>query len=84
MKLNERAFATAAGITWGLVIFIATNVSSLRHGGQTLSRLGQIYLGYSVSFIGSIVGLLWGFVTMFVLAWLMAWLYNRVAGEGKA
>lgn len=84
MKLNQRAFALAAGITWGLVIFIVTNVSLLRGSqGEHLSRLSQIYPGYSFSFFGSVVGLVWGFVTMFIMAFLMAWFYNRFAVNGK-
>jgi hypothetical protein len=81
MKLNAKAFSLAAGIVWGIVVFLATNISVLRHGGQTLSRLGQIYPGYSVTFVGSIVGLIWGFVSMALLGWLFAWLYNMFVAE---
>lgn len=81
MKLNAKALSLAAGIVWGVVVFLVTNISLLRQGGQTLSRLAQIYPGYSVSFVGSIIGLIWGFVSMAVLAWLFVWLYNRFLAE---
>jgi hypothetical protein len=82
MKLNSKAFSLAAGIVWGIVVFLATNISMLRHGqGQTLSKLVQIYPGYSFSFGGSIVGLIWGFVSMALLGWLFAWLYNMFVTE---
>jgi hypothetical protein len=82
MKLNAKAFSLAAGIVWGIVVFLVTNISILRHGqGLTLSKLAQIYPGYSFSFVGSVVGLIWGFVSMALLAWLFAWLYNTFLAE---
>ena len=81
MKLNAKAFSLAGGLVWGFVVFLATNISAVRHGGQTLSRLAQIYPGYSVSFVGSIVGLLWGFVSVALLGLLFVWLYNMLLAE---
>lgn len=81
MKLNRNAFALALAIVWGVAIFLVTNIDLLRGGaGEHLSRLSQIYVGYTVSFLGSIIGLLWGFVTMFIAGWAVAWLYNRLSG----
>lgn len=81
MKLNPKAFALSVGTVWGVVVFLMTNLSLLRGGkGEHLSRLAQIYLGYSFSFAGSLVGLVWGFVSAFVVGWVLAWLYNRLAG----
>ncbi|MDP2883647.1 MAG: bacteriophage holin [Ignavibacteria bacterium] len=78
MKLNKNAFALALGIVWGMIVFLVTNMILLRGGtGEHLSRLSQIYVGYTVSLLGSIIGLLWGFVTMFIAGWIVAWLYNR-------
>lgn len=84
MKLDAKAFALASGVIWGVVIFVATNVSLLRHGGETLSKLEQIYPLYRVSFVGSIIGLVWGFLSMFVLSWVLATLYNKFAKPGSA
>ena len=82
MKLNTRAFALAAGIIWGIVVFAVTNISLLRGGkGEHLSKLAQIYPGYSFSFAGSIIGFLWAFVSMLILAWLLAFLYNKFVPE---
>ena len=81
MKLNKNAFALALAIVWGMIVFLVTNIDLLRVGtGEHLSRLSQIYVGYSVSFLGSIIGLVWGFATMFVAGWAVAWLYNRLSG----
>ena len=78
MQLNKNAFALALGIVWGLIMFLVTNIDLLRGGaGEHLNRLSQIYVGYTVSFLGSVIGLIWGFVTMSIAAWVAAWLYNR-------
>ena len=82
MKLNAKAFSLAAGLVWGLVVFLVTNFSLLFHGqGQTLSKLEQIYPFYTISFVGSIVGFLWGFVSMALLGLLFVWLYNMLLAE---
>jgi hypothetical protein len=85
MKLNARAFALSAGIIWGVIIFLVTNINLLRGGkGEFLSHLSQIYVGYSCSFGGSLIGLIWGFVTMFVAAWVFAFLYNTLLRPGSS
>ena len=85
MKLNEKAFALSAGITWGLVIFLLTNIRLLQGGrGELLSNIGHLYIGWSYSFVGSIVGFVWGFVTMFIVGWVAAWLYNMFAAQSKS
>jgi len=46
MKLNAKALGLSAGIIWGLVIFLLTNISLLRGGeGEHLSKLAQFYIG---------------------------------------
>ncbi|MBI4427960.1 MAG: hypothetical protein HY562_02460 [Ignavibacteriales bacterium] len=81
MRFNLKALGFSAGIVWGLIVFLLTNISLLRGSeGEHLSRLATFYVGYSFSFVGSLVGLVWGFVTMFLVAWLAGWLYNRFAG----
>ncbi len=85
MKLDQKAFALSAGIVWGLVIFLLTNIRLLQGGeGTLLSNIGHFYKGYSYSFVGSIVGLVWGFVSMFIVAWVSSWLYNKFVGQPKS
>lgn len=77
MKLSKKALGLAAGIVWGAGIFLATNFLLLRGTeGVLISGLGNIYLGYSFSFLGSIIGLIWGFVDGFITGWLLAFFYN--------
>jgi len=82
MKLNVKALGLAAGILWGLAIFLLTYWFLLRgFEGKTLARLSNVYLGYSVTWYGGFVGLVWGFVDGFIGGALLAWLYNRFSGQ---
>jgi hypothetical protein len=80
MQLDKKAFALAAGIAWGVLIFLTTNASIILGGqGEHLSILALFYRGYSFSFAGSVIGFVWGFVTAAIGAWLFAWMYNKFA-----
>ena len=75
--------ATVQGLTCGIllgsVIFLATNWLILKGGeavGPHLSLLGQFFVGYQVSFVGSLIGLGYGFATGFIAGYLAATLYN--------
>lgn len=82
MRLNVRALGLAGGIVWGLAIFLTTYwFLVLGHGGTMLSKLSNVYLGYSVTWYGAFVGLVWGFVDGFIGGALLAWLYNKFAGK---
>ena len=78
-RLNAVVSGLVTGVIFGLVIFIVTNWLLLKGGepvGPHLALLGQFFLGYTVSFSGSIVGLLYGFVTGFIVGYAVAFLYN--------
>ena len=82
MRLKVRALALAGGIAWGLVIFLLTYWFLIfGYEGETLARLSNVYLGYSVTWYGAFVGLIWGFVDGFIGGALLAWLYNKFAGK---
>ncbi|NVM56577.1 MAG: hypothetical protein HWN51_00435, partial [Desulfobacterales bacterium] len=67
MRLNVRALGLAGGIAWGLVIFLLTYWFLIfGYEGETLVRLSNVYLGYSVTWYGAFVGLVWGFVDGFI------------------
>jgi len=46
--------------------------------GPHLALLGQFFIGYDVTFRGSLIGLGWGAATGFVLGYAVSTLYNRV------
>lgn len=77
MKLSKKSFGLAAGILWGVAVFAVTNILSIRGSeGTVIIGLKNIYLGYSLSFLGSIIGLIWGFINGFIAGWLLALLNN--------
>jgi hypothetical protein len=69
------------GIIFGLIIFIATNWLVLKGGrvvGPHLQLLSQFFIGYRVSFLGSIVGFFWGFAVGSLVGTTIGWIYNRI------
>ena len=86
MRLNAKIHGIVAGLILGTSIFIATNWLILKGGRQNpggefiigphLSLLGQFFIGYDVSFVGSLIGFAYGSVTGFVLGYLVATIYN--------
>ena len=78
-QLNAVVSGLVTGMIFGLAIFVATNWLLLKGGetiGPHLALLGQFFLGYTVSFLGSIVGFLYGSVTGFIVGYTVAFLYN--------
>ena len=82
MKLKLLALGLAMGIVWGLSVFAATIYSLIRCAdGTHLCLLKFFYLGYSLSFVGSLIGLIWGFADGFVGGVVIAFLYNLFIKE---
>jgi hypothetical protein len=80
-----RLEALVQGIAWGLVaglgLFLATNWLVLKGGpvvGPHLSLLRQYFIGYEVSFKGSLIGFAYAFVCGFLAGYLVSIVYNRV------
>jgi hypothetical protein len=86
MKLNIKAFAFTCGIIWGLGLCLLT-WWMIAFGGATGEKtiIGKIYIGYSISALGSFIGLVWGFFDALIGGAIFAWLYNLFApGSSKA
>jgi hypothetical protein len=77
VKMNIKGFSLAAGIIWGLAVLVVTLVSFWQKG-EHIGILSHIYLGYSVSVVGSIVGLVYGLATGLIAGACFAWLYNKL------
>ncbi len=81
VHLNAMAYGVVTGIFVGFAIFIATIWLVIKGGeivGPHLKLLGQYFLGYEVTFLGSFVGLGYGFLFGFIGGYLAASIYNRV------
>ena len=79
--LNAKVLGLILGILFGLIIFIATNWLVIKGGpymGQHLQLLGNFFIGYRVSFLGSIIGFFWGFALGTLIGTSIAWLYNWI------
>jgi hypothetical protein len=79
LYLNARVQGVVVGLLFGFAIFIATNWLVLKGGqvvGPHLALLGQFFIGYRVSFVGSLIGFAYGFVAGYILGSLGARLYN--------
>lgn len=81
LRLNGTILGLVFGILLGLIIFAATNWLVMKDGevvGPHLQLLSQFFIGYRVTFMGSLVGLVYGFVTGYLVGFLTAWIYNRI------
>ena len=88
LHLNAKIQGIVVGMLAGLAVFVATNWLVLKGGdvvGPHLTLLGQFFIGYRVSFAGSLIGFAYGFVTGYGVGYLTARLYNaflRLRGSG--
>lgn len=81
LRLNATINGVVAGALCGLAIFLATNWLILKGGpvvGPHLALLGHFFVGYQVTFVGSLIGFGYGFVVGFAVGWSVSWLYNRL------
>lgn len=86
LRLNATVQGLVTGIVGGLVIFVATNwliVKGAATGpdgqpvvGPHLALLGQYFVGYQVTFWGSLVGFGYGFACGFAAGYLISTMYN--------
>ena len=83
LKLNAKIQGIIAGVSGGLLIFFATNWLLIKGGdvvGPHLALLGQFFIGYEVSFVGSLIGFAYAFVAGFVVGYAVTTMYNYVVG----
>ena len=81
LRLNATVQGAVTGIIAGLALFIATNWLILGGGdvvGPHLSLLSQFFIGYRVTFVGSLIGFAYAFVAGFVIGYGVARVYNQV------
>ena len=80
MRLDIRSFALTCALFWGIGLFAAT-WWIMAFGGATgdVTLVGRVYLGYSISPLGSFVGLVWALADGLVGGAIFAWLYNTLA-----
>jgi hypothetical protein len=78
-RIDAVALGCAFGLVAGLAIFTATIVLVAKGGdpvGPRLALLGEYFVGYTVTPLGSFVGFAYGAVLGFGAGWLLASLRN--------
>ena len=81
IRLNATVQGLTVGFLAGLGLFVATNWLILKGGeevGKHLGLLGQYFIGYRVTFLGSFIGFAYGFVSGFAGTYLLARIYNWI------
>ncbi len=91
IRFHAVATGLAAGTICGLGLFTATIWLVVKGGddpGAHLRLLGQFFIGYDVTYLGSVIGAAYGFATGFLMAYAVARSYNffvhlKVARDSK-
>ena len=79
-KLDAKAFGLAFGVLWAAGAFLMGLLAMVCSWAiPFVNALSVMYVGYDVSFVGSIIGAIWGFIDAFIGGFLLAWLYNKFA-----
>lgn len=81
LLLNAKVVGLALGLIFGLGIFVATNWLVIKGGdrvGPHLILLSQYFIGYRVTFVGSLIGAAYGFTLGTICGALMGWIYNEI------
>ena len=88
LRLNTKFLALALGIIAGLIVFVATNWLLIKGGhnspngeyvvGPHLQLLSQFFIGYRVSFLGSIVGFFYAFALGTIAGSAVGLIYNKI------
>lgn len=78
--LHKRAFGTAIGVAFGVVVAAATVIVLLQDASETINLwlLAQYFYGYRVSWSGVAIGFIWAFVVGFTAGWFVAFCRNLV------
>ena len=89
LRLNSKIMGLVLGIVIGLIIFIGTNWLLLKGGyttpggkyvvGPHLQLLSQFFIGYKVSFLGSLIGFFYGLALGTLCGSAIGWIYNKIA-----
>jgi hypothetical protein len=88
LLFNSKIIGLVLGLLMGLTVFIATNWLVLKGPQMTpdgqmvvgphLQLLGQYFIGYRVSFLGSLIGFAYAFAVGTLCGALVGWIYNRI------
>lgn len=81
LRLNGTVLGIVLGAIAALILFVSTNWLVLKGGdvvGPHLGLLSQFFIGYSVTFTGSLIGAAYAFAIGFLGGLFVGWVYNTV------
>ena len=88
IRFNVKFIGLSLGLIMGLAVFIATNWLLIKGGhvtpdgkyvvGPHLQLLSQFFIGYRVSFLGSIIGFFYGFAVGTLCGAVFGLIYNKI------
>ena len=82
VRFNATVQGVVTGLVLGLIVFVATIWLVIKGGpvvGPHLALVGQYFIGYRVTFVGSLIGFAYGFVLGFCVGYGVARAYNWLA-----
>ena len=77
VNLNICSFGFGVGLTWAIGILVLGLVAwGYGWGDNMVNTIGELYLGYAPTLLGSVIGAIWGFVMAFIAGALIAYFNN--------
>ena len=80
-RIKTNALAVVGAIMGGLGVFVTTAWLLIKGGptvGEHLQLLSNYFIGYSVTWWGSVVGLFYGALYGGVIGWAVGMIYNTI------
>ncbi|NNE35165.1 MAG: hypothetical protein HKN13_08020 [Rhodothermales bacterium] len=80
-RIHAKILALVMAVLCGGALFVMTVWLVIKGGpdaGAHLQLLGQYFIGYSVTWIGSVVGLFYGALVGGLIGWTIGLIYNRI------
>jgi len=83
IRIQAGVLALVGALIGGIGLFVMTAWLLVRGGPQVgthLQLLGQYFVGYSVTWAGSLVGVFYGALTGGLVGWAVGTIYNGIVG----
>ena len=83
VRMHAGILALVFGSIGGLGLFVMTVWLVIKDGpmvGSHLELLNNYFIGYSVTWRGSLVGLFYGAICGAIIGWTIGKIYNRIVG----
>lgn len=80
-RIQSGVLALVGAMIGGLGLFVMTVWLLIKDGenvGAHLQLLGNYFIGYSVTWTGSIIGLFYGALVGGIVGWIIGAIYNRI------